>query len=264
MILRIVLGRLPSGTDADVLVELRDRLTRAARAVNGLESLIVGARRVTRDAQPHVVEAVIVTVWRDADAMTRATVIDDAGFIATRLDLDFTVLRTDYFEIVGRTFAALPSRSTSLLSILTIRSNPNEDARLVETLRDQQPRLVELGLVASLLGRRVVEGGEVEAVNVGVWPDRATVRAATGGSSEVPMFARELVEWQDRLHLDLYDGIEIAPRLPAAIGPPIFVLDEGLRIVDITAAAAAMLGMPAQEWSGSAWRSSPCPTRTAG
>src|SRR3990170_5332370 len=45
MILRIVLGLLPSGTDATALVELRGRLASAARDVPGLDSLIVGARR---------------------------------------------------------------------------------------------------------------------------------------------------------------------------------------------------------------------------
>ena len=45
MILRVVLGRLPSGTDAAGLVEARGRLARTARDVHGLDSLIVGARR---------------------------------------------------------------------------------------------------------------------------------------------------------------------------------------------------------------------------
>ena len=93
-------------------------------------------------------------------------------------------------------------------------------------------------------------GRECEAVTVGVWPDRATIRQATGGGSERPLFEQDLAEWIDRLHLETYDGIEIAPRLPAVSGPPIFVIDEDLRIVDITGSAAATVGWPAEDLVG--------------
>ena len=63
MILRVVLGRLPSGTDAAGLVEARGRLARTARDVHGLDSLIVGARR-RASGRRRAVEAAIVTVWR--------------------------------------------------------------------------------------------------------------------------------------------------------------------------------------------------------
>jgi hypothetical protein len=42
---------------------------------------------------------------------------------------------------------------------------------------------------------------------------------------------------------EMYDGIEIAPRLPTGSGPPLLILDEDRRIVDVTATAAAALGM---------------------
>lgn len=253
MILRIVLGRFPAGGAADSLPDLRDRLTRSARAISGLESLIVGARRPsTADAArvDDVIEAAIVSVWRDAESMVQATAANDESFLARRLDLRFEVERTDHFEIVGRTFAALPPESTALLRILTVQARPPAEARLIEILRDQQPRLVELGLVASHLGRRVVAGGDVEATHVSVWPDRATIRRAAGGRPERPLFAAELDEWADGLALEMFDGIEITPRLPASSGPPILILDEDLRIVDITASAAAILGMPADHLVG--------------
>ena len=249
MILRIVTGRFPAGFDADQLVELRGRLARAARDVPGLESMIVGARRAVGHANSPV-EAAIVSVWRDVDLMIRATEIDEqARFLALRLRLPLEIDDAVHYEIVGRTFAALPPESAAYLRILTVRARPNEEARLVETLRDQQPRLVDLGLVASHLGRRVV-GKECEAVTVGVWPDRATIRRATRGRPERPLFEQDLVDWLDRAHLETYDGIEIAPRLPAASGPPIYIIDEELRIVDITAAAAATIGWPADELVG--------------
>lgn len=253
MILRIVFGRFVVGRDADTLLDLRDGLTRSARAISGLESLIVAARRPAAPDDPtdhEVIEAAIVTVWRDVESMMRATAANDESFLARRLDLRFDVRRTDHFEIVGRTFAALPPASTALLRILTVRALPQAEARLMGILRDQQPRLVELGLVASHLGRRVIAGGKIEAVLVSVWPDRATIRQATRGQPERPLFEAELDEWADGLALEMFDGIEITPRLPVGSGPPILILDEDLRIVDITASAAAILGMPADDLVG--------------
>ncbi len=244
MILRIVLGRLPSGTDADALVELRARLARAARDVSGLDSLIVGARTaLLSGAGGDVpVEAAIITVWRDAESMARATGVDEQDrFLAQRLRLALQVDRAVHYEIVARTFAALPPETSAYVRIVTVRARPNEEARLLETLRDRHPRLVEMGMVASHLGRRVV-AGQCEAVTVGVWPDRATIRAATGGGPERPLFEQELAHWSDTVRLETYDGIEIAPRLPAASGPPILVMDDDLRIVDVTASAAAAVG----------------------
>ena len=255
MILRIVFGRFPAGLDAKALVDLRGRLARAARDVPGLDSLIVGARRSPTDlpgtdAEALPVEAAIVTVWRDATLMTRATSVQEQDrFLGTRLRLPLELDEAVHYEIVGRTFAALPPETAAYLRLLTVRARPNEEARLIETLRHQQPKFVDLGLVASHLGRRVI-GRECEAVTVGVWPDRATIRRATGGRPERPLYEQDLAGWSDRIHLETYDGIEIAPRLPAASGPPIYVIDEDLRIVDITAAAAAAIGWAAEDLVG--------------
>jgi hypothetical protein len=250
VILRIVLGHFAAELDAAALHDVRGRLTRAARAVDGLESLIVGARRMPGDASRDgaaatPIQAAIVTVWRDADSMARATAVsEEERFIGGRLELPFTVETTDHFEIVGRTFAALPPSTIALLRILTVAAGPTDDALLVDTLRSQQPRLVDLGLVASHLGRRIRDDGTVEAVHVSVWPDRATIRAATGGAPELPLFASELDAWREHIALEQFDGVEIVPRLPSASGPPLLILDDSARIVDITSAAAAMLGMP--------------------
>ena len=257
MILRIVLGTLPPGRDAPTLLAARNRLARAAGAVVGLDSLIVAARPVATDdatAGPDAlptIEAAIVTVWQDPVAMTRAVAVDEEGrFLGTRLDLPFAVLSTEHYEIVGRTFAALPPESTAFLRILTVRSDARQEARLVDILRTQQPRMVDLGIVASHLGRRLLPGGDVEAVHVSVWPDRATIRAATHGDPERPLFAQELEAWHDRFRLEMYDGIEIAPRLPTGSGPPLLILDEDRRVVDVTATAAAALGMASVDLVG--------------
>jgi PAS domain-containing protein len=252
MILRITAGALPPGIDAAALLALRGRLARAAHEVAGLESLVFGMRP-SEVAEP---EAAFVTVWRDADAMARATSPDEQQrFLDARLGLPIALGHSDHFEIVARSFAALPPESTVYIRLVTVRARPNEEARMVETLRDQQPRLVERGLVASHVGRRVVDR-DVEAVTVGVWPDRATAagREDLGAIETQPFFPHELEPWMDGLHVRTYEGIEIAPRLPTPAGPPVFVFDDELRIVDVTPAAAARLGRPAEELVGMAVR----------
>jgi PAS domain-containing protein len=250
MILRIVFGRLPFDVDAEALVDLRGRLARSARDIPGLDNLIVGARRVVGAAPDAPIEAAVVTLWRDVNLMARATdVAEQDRFLGVRLGLHFEIDRAVHYELVGRVFAALPPETAAFLRIMTVRARPNEEARLMETLRAQQPRLVELGMVASHLGRRVI-GQECEAVKVGVWPDRATIRRATGGRPERPLFEADLADWSDQLHLEAYDGVEIAPRLPTVSGPPIYVIDEDLRIVDITSSAAAAIGWPAEDLVG--------------
>lgn len=241
MILRIVHGRLPAGMDAAALVVLRDRLRTAARGVTGLETLIVGTRAGT--------EAVLITVWRDVESMARATSIDEQDrFLGTRLDLPLDVDEAIHHELVGRAFGATPAATVSYLRIVTIRSRPHEEARLIEILRSRQPRLIEGGIIATHLGRRVV-GSACEAVTVGVWPDSSAART-TDASIEAPLFMQDLADWDGRIQLETYDSIEIAPRLPPASGPSIFVLDEERRVVDITPTAAATIGWEADDAVG--------------
>lgn len=251
MILRIVLGQLLAGRDAHALADLRAQLTSHARTVRGLESLVVGARRMA-DTTPSdaPVEGAMASVWRDAESMLAATAVDEQGrFLDGRLALPFEVDHADHYELVDRTFAALPPESLALLRILRVPARRNDEARLVEILRSQQPRLVRSGLVASHLGRRLTRDG-VEVVTVGIWPDREAVAAATSGRPDLPAFPDELTEWLDEATLESLDGIEVTPRLPATSGPPLLVLDEGSFIVDITATAAAMLGLPPDELVG--------------
>jgi PAS domain-containing protein len=247
VILRIVTGHLEPGMDQADLADLQDQLARMARGVAGLDSLILGLRPTDADPRP---ESALVTVWRDAEAMVRATSADEQDrFLGTRLRLALDLHAADHYEIIGRTFAALPPAGAAFLRIVRVLSRPNEEQALMDTLREQQPRLVELGLVASHIGRRVV-GRDVEAVSVAVWPDRESILPAMTGGPDAPLFADELAAWADRLRVDTYDGIEVAPRLPAASGPPLFLVDDDLRIVDLTASAAATLGWSAEDLVG--------------
>ncbi len=245
MILRLVVGRAPAGTDARGLLALRGQLSVAARSVSGLESLIAG---LGRDGGSR--DAALVTVWRDVDAMVRATAVDEEDrFLGTRLGLSLEVDKAIHYEVAGRMFAALPPMSLAYLRILTVRSRAHDEARLVDTLRSHQAALVRLGMIASHLGRRVV-GSECEVVSVGVWPDPATMEAATGRRLDAPLFEEDLSDWRDRIRLTTHDGIEIVPRLPVPSGPPIFILDGDLRIVDVTARAAATMGWETEDLVG--------------
>jgi PAS domain-containing protein len=253
LILRIAYGTLPSGSDAPALLVVRDRLARAAAAVQGLESLVVAARSAStlHDGTALVgLEAAVVTVWSDATARNRSVEPNDPRSIANRLDLPIAESITDEYDIVGRWFAALPPESTAYLRILSVRATASDAEPLVAVLLAQQPRLVDLGIIASHVGRRRLDDGSFDAVHVSVWPDRATLRAATRGMVDRPIFARELDAWRDAARVDMYDAIEIAPRLPRGSGPPLVILDEDRRIVDVTTAAAAVLGMPPAELIG--------------
>ena len=228
---------------------LRDALARAAFDVRGLDSLIVGIRRPRPASADAEVPAAIISLWRDVESMVRAIGYDEADrFLDARLHLTFRVDRAVHYETVGRAFAGLPPETTAYLRMTTFRAGPNEEARLIETLRTRQQRLVGMGLIASHLGRRVV-GTDCEAITVGVWPDLAAV-GQEAGASEEPLFADEIAGWSDRMRFESFDGIEIAPRLPAASGPPVLVVDEELTIVDITATAAAILGWAAADLIG--------------
>lgn len=260
MILRLVRGRLPAGSAAEALVDLREPLARAALDVPGLDSLIVGTRQAPSDvpgasnvagasnaagipdAAGTSVEAVLVTIWRDVDAMVRATAVDEQDrFLGTRLDLPLEVDVAVHYEIAGRAFAALPPPSLAYLRVLRIRSRPHEEAGLIHLLRERQRRLVSVGLISSHVGRRVV-GADIEAVVVTVWPGVEVIRAATGGRLDGPLFDGDTIATSGALEIEAFDAIEVTPRLPAPSGPPLFVLDGEMRIVDATATAAATLG----------------------
>ena len=183
--------------------------------------------------------------------MVRATGVDEQDrFLDARLRLPLELVRADHYEIIGRTFAALPSAGLVYIRLVRVLSRPNEEPHLMDTLREQQPRLVELGLVASHIGRRVV-GTDVEAVSVGIWPDRAVIGGGqlrwAGRSRSTPTSSSRGPTGSASTR---YDGIEIAPRLPWRQGPPLFIFDDDLRIVDLTASAAATLGWEAEDLVG--------------
>ena len=224
---------------------------RAAAGVPGLESLVIAARSAppVPEAGAGTLEAAIVTVWSDLSAMSRA-VADEGGFLMRRLGVPITVSATERYDLVSRTFAALPRESSAFLRILSARAPSADEPALVATLQRQQRRLVDLGIIASHLGSRRLDDGAIEVVHVSVWPDRATVRSATHGLVDRPIFAAELEAWQGSTRVEMYDAIEIAPRLSPGIGPPLVVVDEDRRIVDVTSTAATVLGGPPVELIG--------------
>ncbi len=243
---------MASDVDASALAAGRDRLARAAGVVGGLENVIVAVGHpLDHPSGPAEHEAVVVSVWLDAATMSRVVAGDgEASFLNRRMGLPFRTTAVAEYEVIARTFAALPPETTACIRVLTVRAVGGDDGALLATLRGQQERIVDYGVIASQLGVRSLPDAVVEVVGVSVWPDRDTVGRATGGRPERPVLERELGRWLATVHLATYDGIEIAPRLPTHAGPPLVVLDQELRIVDITATAAAILGLPPRELVG--------------
>ena len=218
----------------------RERLANRAARIPGLETLMIGWPATDDAGTAGNGTSLIALAWLDVSSMLTATRSDEAAFLRDRLGLDVEVDRADSYEVMSRTFGALPTPS-AILRLVTLRGRLSGDAALFEHLRDIQARLTERGLIASHVARRVVHD-EVEAVVMGVWRDQDAVDAATGGSPDRPAYANEIEPWIESATVVTYQGIEIAPRLPMASGPPILVLDGSARVVDLTPAAAATLG----------------------
>lgn len=256
MIIRIVHGtdragngHGPTAVDPNAAQSQRERLNRAAGRVDGLETLIVGWGRAS-DPNPGgaIVPSVVVTVWRDVDSMLSAIGRDEPWAMRERLGLELTIERAESYEVMGRTFASLPA-PTAVLRIVTMGAIESGESALFERLRDIQQRLTSHGLIASHVARRVISNG-IEALVVGVWSDDAAIETATAGQPDRPAYPAELEPWIKTVSIETYRALEIAPRLPMASGPPIIVLDEARRVVDLTPAAAAALGRTQDETVG--------------
>jgi PAS domain-containing protein len=261
MIVRIVHGidRRDPGTAAGPVLppgvrpgsaEDRARLARAAAKVNGLETLILGWRMPAdegTDPSELAGASVVITVWLDVETMVAAAAHETA-FLHDRLGVRVEVERGETYEVMSRTFGSLPTPS-AVLRIITLTARPRAEASLFERLRDIQTRLTGHGLIASHVARRVGTTG-IEGLVVSVWSDAAAVEGATEGRVDRPAFAPELEPWVESVAIDTYQAMEIAPRLPMASGPPILVIDGSRRIVDLTPAAAAVLGQTQDEAVG--------------
>ena len=90
----------------------------------------------------------------------------------------------------------------------------------------------------------------IEVLIVGVWIDRAAIDLATLGRPDRPVFPDEIDPLIETSSVEMYDALEIAPRLPLSSGPPILILDGSRRVVDLTPAAAAILGRTQDEALG--------------
>ena len=189
-----------------------------------------------------------MTAWRDAELMVAAIGQDESAFLRGRLGLDIEADEGLSYEVTSRTFGSLPA-PTSVLRIVTLEARATAEAALFERLRDIQRWLTDHGLIASHLARRVVPSG-IEVLVVSVWIDRSAVELATRGRPEGPVFPDEIDPLIESSSVEMFDALEIAPRLPLSSGPPILILDGSRRVVDLTPAAAAMLGRTQDEALG--------------
>jgi PAS domain-containing protein len=224
----------------------RQRLSQAAGRVDGLETLVVGWEASAAGASS-MAPSVVMTAWRDAEAMLAAT-RDEDSLLRDRLGLAVGVDRAESYEVMSRTFGSLPT-SASVLRIVTLTAASRAESGLFERLREVERRMTDHGLIASHIGRRVTEQG-VEVLLVGVWVDRAAIEIATGGRMDRSASPDEIDPWIETLTVETFDALEIAPRLPLASGPPILVLDESRRVVDLTPSGAAAIGRTQDEAIG--------------
>ena len=225
----------------------RQRLSQAAGRVDGLETLVVGWEASRADASS-MTPSVVVTAWRDVESMLAANRDEDA-FLRERLALSVVSDRSESYEVMSRTFGSLPT-PTSVLRVVTLTAQARAESTLFERLRGIQRRLTDHGLIASHIGRRVTDK-LIEVLVVGVWVDRAAVELATGGRLDRSAFSDEIDPWIETLTVEMFDALEIAPRLPMASGPSILVLDGFRRVVDLTPAGAAAIGRTQDEAIGS-------------
>jgi PAS domain-containing protein len=136
-----------------------------------------------------------------------------------------------------------------VLRIVTLTARDTVEEPLFERLRDIQRWLTDHGLIASHVARRVVSSG-IEVLVVGVWIDRTAIELATLGQPDRLVFPDEIGPLIESSAVEMYDALEIAPRLPLSSGPPILILDGSRRVVDLTPSAAAMLGRTQDEALG--------------
>jgi PAS domain-containing protein len=225
----------------------RERLAKAAARINGLETLVVGWQASDPGASAFT-PSVVVTAWRDAELMIGATGRDESAFLRERLGLDVEARDGVSYEVISRTFGSLPA-PTSVLRIVTLGARESVETQLFERLRDIQRWLTDHGLIASHVARRVVPSG-IEILVVGVWIHRTAIELATLGRPDRPVFIDEIGPLIESSRVETYDALEIAPRLPLSSGPPILILDGSRRVVDLTPAAAAILGRTQDEALG--------------
>ena len=226
----------------------RVRFARAAGRVNGLETLVLGWHGPGLGGGSAEGPSVVMIAWRDVESMLNASGRDEAGFLRDRLGLSMTIGAAETYEVTSRTFASLPT-STSVMRILTLDVRPNVEGALFELLRELQARLTDRGLIASHVARRATLD-RTEALVVGIWRDHDAIDAATHANPARPAFAEIIEPLVESVSIETFEALEIAPRLPLASGPPILVLDDARRIVDLTPAAAATLGRTQDEAVG--------------
>ena len=151
--------------------------------------------------------------------------------------------------MISRTFGSLPGADVGAADRDAARLATGAEAALFERLRDIQRWLTDHGLIASHVARRVVPSG-IEVLVSASGSTASAIELATRGRPDRPVFPDEIDPLIESSSVEMFDALEIAPRLPLSSGPPILVLDGSRRLVDLTPAAAAVLGRTQDEALG--------------
>jgi hypothetical protein len=199
-VLRIFRFRLAS---PDFDADLRGTLLPELAALPGVLDVYAGRRD-----QPNPDEHVVVSVWSDRDAMARALgeSIEQSPFHPELRDLS-TDRRLDVCDLAFGDRAPLTT-APAVLRLVEGRVRPGElRAYLDEAERGMAAdRAAGHGPIAFYLGC----GTGDDFLTLSVWPDWATIEAATGGDIHRPIATRHaerLVAWTGS-HYEIVDADE--------------------------------------------------------
>lgn len=175
MILRILRGRLRE-----------DELARALEAVRvdavewmALEDGLTSVEPAVREADGQL-EFLLVSTWTDAESVIArgGDVVRPRGRLRSSGILRDP--RAEHYELmIG--LSSGPTRPGCVLRLSTVALVPNRSTAFYERVRALWDVLVvDAGLVALHVGRRVAAGGD-EAVVISIWDDRGALDGATSG-----------------------------------------------------------------------------------
>jgi hypothetical protein len=171
LLLRVVTGRIPSGTLFAVTASVRDRYPPAATGVPGLDRFLVGTWGYPEPQDGHGIA--YMTLWTDVDSASAALGGRlNALRVLDGVDHGEVLERVDYYEVEiveARRHPGVPRYLR--LTAGTVSRGLDADIQ-----RDLRSRLRQLPaeVVDAYIGRRV-SGGSVEIAFVSAWTDAATV-----------------------------------------------------------------------------------------
>ena len=243
----LVSTRFAVAADATPAFEsaLRDFYTQHSAEWIGNFSQLVGFARTARTSdRSHRAEVLAVSGWESAEALRRARDGPVGRYAMTGPLAPFLApANNETWELVDQVANSFDPAAASVLRTLRVQLAPGaepEFLRRAVPLRDEA--LAAGDIVLSQLGRRNGPDGPV-LLFVNTWRDEAALGRQAG---PLLLFAwndlpRELV--RGKVEIDTFAVWPVRILRLTPDGPPVVVTDDGGRIVDVTPAACALLGL---------------------